>query len=229
MARSRITKKPFNNLNVDLDVHVQGHETSVDQIKRCIHVMSEEALEPRKVNPNKTFFFLPLSPSPHHLPYVPTSPPPPLPFSVMAFCRSCIVSFSRSASLRPFAPLATSVRPRPCAAPATTPSLLSGIQQPSARALFHTGVQGRSQVLLARQSPLLSSLSRQRRLNSNAATATLDASSPTTTLKVHNPQFDESGKELVIDITDKAVKVSKTYLCSANCCCSLGAMMDPQQ
>ncbi|KAK3820371.1 MAG: hypothetical protein J3Q66DRAFT_336962 [Benniella sp.] len=128
----------------------------------------------------------------------------------MAFCRSCIVSFSRSASLRsPFAPLATSVRPRPCAAPAT-PSLLSGTQQPSARALLHTGMQGRSQVLLARQYPLVSSLSRERRLNSNAAaTATLDASSPTTSLKVHNPQFDESGKELVIDITDKAVKQLK--------------------
>ncbi|KAG0242993.1 [4Fe-4S] proteins maturation [Mortierella sp. GBA43] len=49
----------------------------------------------------------------------------------------------------------------------------------------------------------------QRRLASNAAaTASVEGAS-TVSLKVHNPQFDESGKELTVLITDNAVKQLK--------------------
>ncbi|KAF9942193.1 [4Fe-4S] proteins maturation [Modicella reniformis] len=48
-----------------------------------------------------------------------------------------------------------------------------------------------------------------RRLNSNAA-ATAPVDNPSaTSFKVHNPQFDESGKELTVDITDKTVRQLK--------------------
>ncbi|KAF8937178.1 iron-sulfur cluster assembly accessory protein [Dissophora ornata] len=51
----------------------------------------------------------------------------------------------------------------------------------------------------------------QRWFNSVAAVDTLasDSASPHTPLKIHNPQLDESGKELTIDITDNAVKQLK--------------------
>ncbi|KAG0257600.1 [4Fe-4S] proteins maturation [Actinomortierella ambigua] len=45
--------------------------------------------------------------------------------------------------------------------------------------------------------------------SSAAATETTEAPAPASDLKVTNPQVDESGKELTIDITDKAVKQLK--------------------
>ncbi|KAF9200383.1 [4Fe-4S] proteins maturation [Haplosporangium sp. Z 27] len=57
--------------------------------------------------------------------------------------------------------------------------------------------------------PLFSYPVTQLRLNSNAATASLADTYSTPSLKILNPQYDESGKELTVEITDKAVKQLK--------------------
>ncbi|KAF9909574.1 [4Fe-4S] proteins maturation [Linnemannia zychae] len=53
----------------------------------------------------------------------------------------------------------------------------------------------------------------QYRLNSTSAAAAADAATPATSttsdLKIHNPQYDETGKELTVIITDNAVKQLK--------------------
>ncbi|KAG0203718.1 [4Fe-4S] proteins maturation [Mortierella sp. NVP41] len=62
---------------------------------------------------------------------------------------------------------------------------------------------------------LRGSYQQQQRLNSTsvaaAAAPAADAASasPTSDLKIHNPQYDEAGKELTINITDNAVKQLK--------------------
>lgn len=131
------------------------------------------------------------------------NPQPPSPPFAMPFCRSCIVSFSRSASLRlGLVPLTavTLIRPRSCAAAASF--LNPGSQFSAAKTFLHTSV------FSPRQHSLITNLARQRRLSSQAAsTVSIDGASPATPIKVHNPQFDESGKELTVDITDKAVRV----------------------
>ncbi|KAF8947760.1 hypothetical protein BGZ47_008002 [Haplosporangium gracile] len=115
--------------------------------------------------------------------------------------RTRIVSRLNTTVSKPFHNLACAATiPRNCSPAHRTLTTLSrtGFHKQTVLAPTHTILRG----------------SYQQRLNStSAATApAADTTTPTTTtseLKIHNPQYDEAGKELTVIITDNAVKQLK--------------------
>ncbi|KAF9967933.1 [4Fe-4S] proteins maturation [Mortierella alpina] len=133
-------------------------------------------------------------------------------------CPNCIARLPRAVlqRSRPAATFSTAFRIRSCAVPTASASpclqrTLTTLSRPRSLLSSHSPIPASSpQSILARSSVVF----RHLRFNSSAAAAETVASSGTdanasSSLKIHNPQFDEAGKELTVDITDKAVKQLK--------------------
>ncbi|KAF9939702.1 [4Fe-4S] proteins maturation [Mortierella alpina] len=136
----------------------------------------------------------------------------------MTACPSCIARLPRALlqRSRPAATFSTAFRIRSCAASTASVSpclqrTLTTSSGPRSFLTSHSPVSASSpQLILARSLVVV----RQLRFSSSAAAAETMASPGTdanasSSLKIHNPQFDEAGKELTVDITDKAVKQLK--------------------
>ncbi|KAF9900100.1 [4Fe-4S] proteins maturation [Lobosporangium transversale] len=129
----------------------------------------------------------------------------------MGSCFKCLVRLSPPTSITRVA------RNRACAA--LVPTFLGSTQRAFARLskprLYSTitSAAHRHSSCLQSSPFVISSIpGHQTRLNSSSAAAVV-TSTPTegtsSSIKIHNPQIDESGKQLTLDITDKAVKQLK--------------------
>ncbi|KAI7820235.1 hypothetical protein BC939DRAFT_458062 [Gamsiella multidivaricata] len=129
----------------------------------------------------------------------------------MASFHKCIAVFPRTAIHSHIHRLVTpAVRTRACAATPSSSKVMSTAT--SSRVRSFTSIKSHAYSMSSkRQHTIMSGSARQLRLNSSAATAqdAADILSSGSSLKIHNMQYDESGKELTIDITDKAVKQLK--------------------
>ncbi|KAG0052229.1 [4Fe-4S] proteins maturation [Gryganskiella cystojenkinii] len=134
----------------------------------------------------------------------------------MAPCFRCSSKLVRTASslITPTAPL----RPISAARPFSTIVRRAGIVVPSTinstflKTTVHSATGNNNSTFFS--ATTLSAF--QHRWSSSSATATSTPSStnhpiiePVPGLKIHNPQYDEAGKELTVEITDKAVKQLK--------------------